>query len=317
MKHMAQLTTTLIIAVLALASPATADVPQMLNYQGHLTDASGVFLDTTVSITFTIYDDSTGGAVIWTETHPAVTVDSGMFNVILGTFNAAHDTICHWPERWLGITVGSDPELSPRTRLVSAPYAFRAASVPGFSPGPNNIDSGMYVFVAGDSNIAIGDYTTIAGGYGNYVEGVNFADSIPDTCAGAGLSIPGSEEFTYGPHYIGGPCYYPPYDPLDPPPSPVTLGGKNNSATGWGSGIAWGASNIASWGYSAVVGGCSNDALGDFSFICGGRENTAGCASSSHRGGYSFVGGGQFNLALGYGTTICGGRLNTAGICPD
>jgi hypothetical protein len=135
MKQMVQLTATLIIAVLALASLATADVPQMINYQGHLTDAGGAPLDTTVAMAFTIYDDSTGGTDWWTESHPTVNVDSGAFSVILGTVTPIDDSVFSEPNRWLGIKVGMDPELVPRTRLVTAPYAYRVATVDSASGG--------------------------------------------------------------------------------------------------------------------------------------------------------------------------------------
>ena len=41
MKHMVTLAVALTIAVLALASLTTAEVPQMINYQGCLTDTAG------------------------------------------------------------------------------------------------------------------------------------------------------------------------------------------------------------------------------------------------------------------------------------
>jgi hypothetical protein len=138
MKRMVLLAVTVIVAVLGLASLATADVPQMINYQGRLTDDSGDPLDTTVSVVFTIYDDSAEGTAKWSETHPSVTVVNGLFNVILGAGSppvAIHDTVFNGPDRYLGITVGSDPELSPRTHLVSAGYSHRVSTVDGASGG--------------------------------------------------------------------------------------------------------------------------------------------------------------------------------------
>jgi len=102
-------------------------VPQLMNYQGRLTNSSGSPLDTTVSMIFTIYDDSTGGNAKWTETHPSVTVTDGLFNVLLGSVSTIiDDTVFNSDTRYLGIKVGSNAEISPRSRLVSAPYAFKA-----------------------------------------------------------------------------------------------------------------------------------------------------------------------------------------------
>ena len=66
----AKRTSLVLTLVLALAAPfALAEVPQMINYQGRLTGVSGNPLDTTVSMVFTIYDDSTGGGGSkWSET---------------------------------------------------------------------------------------------------------------------------------------------------------------------------------------------------------------------------------------------------------
>jgi hypothetical protein len=65
--------------------PTALAVPLLINYQGQLTAPDGTPLDTTVSITFAIYNDPGGGGVtLWTETHPSVTVQNGLFHVPLG-----------------------------------------------------------------------------------------------------------------------------------------------------------------------------------------------------------------------------------------
>ena len=125
----------LVVVLLATAPLVTAGVPQLMNYQGNMRNSSGEPLDTIVSITFTIYDDSTGGEVKWTETRASVSITDGGFSVLLGTFSAVDDTTFVDYERWLGITIGSDPEIEPRTRLAAAPYAFRVSTVDGATGG--------------------------------------------------------------------------------------------------------------------------------------------------------------------------------------
>ncbi|KPL19198.1 MAG: hypothetical protein AMJ92_04065 [candidate division Zixibacteria bacterium SM23_81] len=104
-----------------------AEVPGLINYQGTLTDGDGVTLDTTVSMTFSIYPLSVGGTAVWTETQPAVVVSSGVFNVLLGSVDSIADTVFKDPERWLGVQVGGDPELTPRQRIAAVGYALWAA----------------------------------------------------------------------------------------------------------------------------------------------------------------------------------------------
>ena len=135
MKDLASLTVIFAVAFLALTSVATADVPTLMQYQGFLADDSGEPLDTMVDMTFTIYDTPTGPGIIWTETQDTVRVSNGLFHVLLGSVNSIVDTVFAETERWLGITIDPDPEIVPRTRLVTVPWAFRVSTVDGASGG--------------------------------------------------------------------------------------------------------------------------------------------------------------------------------------
>ena len=106
-----------------LSAAALADVPGLMNYQGTLTDAYDAALDTTVSMTFAIYNDSTGGSQLWTETQSSVAVSRGVFNVLLGRVNPLSDAVFSAASSWLQIQVGGDPVLAPRQRIVAAGYS--------------------------------------------------------------------------------------------------------------------------------------------------------------------------------------------------
>ncbi len=60
-------------------------VPDLLDYQGSITDATGVPLTENVSISFAIYGVETGGSAFWSETHTNVNVFDGLFHVLLGS----------------------------------------------------------------------------------------------------------------------------------------------------------------------------------------------------------------------------------------
>jgi hypothetical protein len=125
MKHMAQLTTTVILAGLVLAGLATADVPHMINYQGRLTNSSGYPFDGNATMMFSIWDDSTGGNQLWDETHGVVAVSEGLFNVLLGSTDAIPDTVFAQPNAWLNI-IANGNQMQPRTQIVSVGYAYHA-----------------------------------------------------------------------------------------------------------------------------------------------------------------------------------------------
>ena len=174
-------TALLVLTVLALAPVAMADVPELVNYQGILTDSGGTPLDGNHDLTFKVYPDSGAGAVaLWTEHHLAVDVDEGLFNVILGANTPITGDLFSDPERWLGITVDVDSEMYPRMRVTSVPWALRAAvadSALNFSGGAGDghsldADDGSPVdAVYVDSEGKVGINTTTIGPFALYVNG--------------------------------------------------------------------------------------------------------------------------------------------------
>jgi hypothetical protein len=107
-------------------SHALAEVPQMINYQGKLTNDSGAPLDTTLQMIFTIYADSVGAISKWSETQTAVKVEKGMFNVLLGSVDSIPYSVFDGSIRYLEVKIGDDPEITPRKPMVSVGYAYKA-----------------------------------------------------------------------------------------------------------------------------------------------------------------------------------------------
>lgn len=126
----------IVMAVIFMSATVLyADVPHLLNYQGRLTNAGGMPLVGTYSVIFAIYGAPTGGFPQWQETHSVTTDNQGLFTVTLGLINTTLDDFMYSSSRYLGITVGVDPELAPRTQLVSCPYALRVETISGARGG--------------------------------------------------------------------------------------------------------------------------------------------------------------------------------------
>ena len=147
-----------VLSMALLSTAALAEVPGLMNYQGTLTDGAGLALDTTVAMTFSIYDDSTAGTQLWTETQGSVEVTAGVFNVLLGSVTAIVDTVFNGPDRWLGMQVGGDAELIPRQRMASVGYAFVAGSSAAGADSDWTI-AGDDIYSAVSGNVGIGDAT--------------------------------------------------------------------------------------------------------------------------------------------------------------
>lgn len=120
-----------VLLVCILSTFAFASVPPMINYQGKLMQPSGVPVpDNTYSMTFAIYSQPTGETALWSETNTSVQVKGGLFSVLLGSVNNLPSNIFDNERRWFGVTIGTDPEMAPRQRIASVPYAQVAGTVP-------------------------------------------------------------------------------------------------------------------------------------------------------------------------------------------
>jgi hypothetical protein len=100
-------------------------IPQMLSYQGKLTDTLGVpVADTTYSVVFRLYTVPSGGSSFWNETQ-TVRTRGGLFAMLLGSV-AQLESVPNSGNLYLGMAVSGGPELSPRLRLVGSAYSYLA-----------------------------------------------------------------------------------------------------------------------------------------------------------------------------------------------
>ncbi len=144
-------------AMVLAASVVMADVPQMINYQGRLTDDTGAAFNDNATMIFSIYDDSTAGSQLWQEVQAVVEVTDGLFHVILGSIEPIVDSVFLGPDQWLDIVVNGN-HIEPRARLVSMAYAYRVSSIDGASGGivGGDIEIGGTIGVGTPSNDSAG-----------------------------------------------------------------------------------------------------------------------------------------------------------------
>ncbi len=101
--------------------------PNVLNYQGKLIE-NGTPVSGKYSLSFSIYSQLEGGTLLWSEVQN-VDVVEGIFNVLLGNVNSLPDNLfTDSGDRFLGINVDNNSEMTPRFRLTGVPYAVRATT---------------------------------------------------------------------------------------------------------------------------------------------------------------------------------------------
>jgi hypothetical protein len=164
-------------------------VPAQLNYQGSLANAADSSAVTaTLEMTFRLFDSQTKGAELWSETHPAVQIQGGLFQALLGSVTSFPEGLFDGSQLWLQTEVGTEV-LSPRKPLVSVAYSRTAGAAEQAAEADHatsadqatsateaqhavQADTAAYTLVAG---MTAADSATVAGN-AHQLEGENLSD---------------------------------------------------------------------------------------------------------------------------------------------
>lgn len=112
-----------LVSILSISTAFAA--PNLINYQGTLTDGTGQSINGATPIVFKLFNAEVGGAELWTESQ-TVQAQNGIYHTLLGSLVALPESLFKSDQVWIEITVSSEV-LVPRQQLVSVPYARRAA----------------------------------------------------------------------------------------------------------------------------------------------------------------------------------------------
>ncbi|MEZ4620380.1 MAG: hypothetical protein R2867_33415 [Caldilineaceae bacterium] len=113
----------------------------MISYQGRLLDpiTGQAKPDGNYTMAFRIYTVNSGGSALWAE-NKSITVNKGLFSTLLGDVTALDLALFNGQDLYLGITVGADPETTPRQRLAHVAYAIYAQTA-GAATTAGNADT--------------------------------------------------------------------------------------------------------------------------------------------------------------------------------
>ena len=271
----------LIFTLFAFTEIFSQSIPQTINYQGILKDAAGVVVQNgNYNLTFKLYDAESGGTVLWNETK-TINVVGGIINTQLGSVTPIPST-AFAVMTWLGITIESGSELTPRISLSSVPYSFMSMNVPNGSITATKIADAQVVKslngLKDNVNLVAGTNVTITPSGNNLT--INAAGG------GGGGTIGGSGTTNYFPLFTGA----------------TTLGNSVLYQTGGNIGIG-----TTTPGAKFELSG--NDALINGLTVGRGTGNISNNSAFGYRTLYSNTTG-SGNTAIGYRTLY----FNTSGI---
>jgi len=270
-----------VLAVLCIGL-SYADVPSLMNYQGRLTDAGGAPVQGTKSMMFEFRDAPAAGNLLggFSETQ-SVAVAKGLFNVLIGsaTPGGVPQSIFEGSHVYLSVKVEGE-ELTPRQRIATVGYAFRAANadalearvaalealLAGASRNGNDITlSGVNLHI----NNGTGSTDGAVNGLGNLIVGYNELRGGRDDRSGSHNIVVGSKHnFTsYGGLVAG-------FENNISGRHASVTGGVDNTASRAEASVTAGVSNTASGAQASVTGGSCNEASGWCASVSGGSYHS-------------------------------------------
>ncbi len=129
------------LAPMPQQSPPAAVLTDQIPIQGRLTDANGIPLNGTYTVTFYVYDAAVAGNLLCGNLDASVEVTNGLFNSTLDLCDLVD--AFEGDQMYLGVKVGDDPEMTPRQPIQGVPYAYTV------KPGAVIKGANSYLFVPG------------------------------------------------------------------------------------------------------------------------------------------------------------------------
>lgn len=181
---MSRLALVLLFGSLVVVAGVSGAVPTLISYQGRLTDANELpVVEGYYQIRFRIYDSMNAGNILWDNDYRSVIVLDGIYSYQLGDSTPFSPMLFENANLWLGITVGNDPEIRPRTRLTSVPFSHRALVADSARKVGWSDISSVPSDVADGDDVGFGDITavSVSGGLTGGGDSGEIAISLPSS----------------------------------------------------------------------------------------------------------------------------------------
>ena len=134
------------IFFVTLLSISFSTVGGTIALQGILRDPNGTTVtDGSYSLTIKLYEEVTGGTPVFTEVIGSAAVQNGVFSIEIGATSASSSALDLVPFNttyYVGVTVESGTEMTPRTKLTVSPYSMAMYGSSNIIPNTGNVGLG-------------------------------------------------------------------------------------------------------------------------------------------------------------------------------
>lgn len=180
----------------ALSPLASAEIPQVISYQGKVTDTGGTpVADGTYTMRFRIYNAASGGTLRWDSGNRSIQVTDGVFNVLLGESPQPAINLPFAEDYWLLVTFDGVSQ-TPRQQLASAGYAYMASGVVLGTEVSGSVTTDTYAAIKGTNTAGSG---TAYGLYGQcYSTGGSGVYGKSVASSGYTYGVQGQNASTFG-----------------------------------------------------------------------------------------------------------------------
>jgi len=188
-------------ALLLLPTLSTLQAQTNLSVQGTIQNFNGSAVDNgEYDVIFKLYTTDAGGTALWSETQ-SVTVTGGVYSVLLGAVNSL--MVPFDQTYYLGITLPGGPELTPRSRLTSAPYSLAVVGQTNIFPSTGAVGIGTATPTAGNElhvkDDAAAAQILVEGVTGSEIKLKKGANSASITYDGANINVQNLNLSSYSP----------------------------------------------------------------------------------------------------------------------
>ena len=291
-----------VLAIVVFSQSPHAAVPSVLHYQGVLTDGGGAPITILTSVTFSLYNAPTSGNVKWTENRNVTPDSEGRFSILLGQATPLHDTVFKTQSLWLAVQIGVQ-ELSPRSLVSSAAYAFRISTVDGAKGG--NIIGDVEVLTGGSGGgLGVRDP-------GGNIGSMSSTSSFFENTSGDRIVEIGTVGLYFVDQTTGDTIFL--YDPilniLDIGEGNL-VSGSNSMAVGFNNSVS--GANSSAFGSGNILSGQSSTAVGTDNLVSANTSGAFGVGNDVDSGSNVFAVGTD-NVARGINSLVSGLRNRTVG----